>query len=151
VNNVKIDTVILDKLITHAPEMIDKAIRATAFDVEAKAKSLAAVDTGAMRASIFTSTHEESGFDAAGERVIGRNAMVEPVDPTPGKPPLMHAYVAPGVEYAAAVEFGRSRSVSVMGETIDVNIAAQPFLTPAVEKAGESFEKHIKKVFGEIK
>jgi hypothetical protein len=52
--DVVIDTVKLDQLIKDAPEMVDKAIRATAFSVEASAKMLAAVDTGAMRASIFT-------------------------------------------------------------------------------------------------
>ena len=50
---VKIDTERLEELVIKFPDMVDKAIRATAFDVEGNAKSMAAVDTGAMRASIF--------------------------------------------------------------------------------------------------
>jgi HK97 gp10 family phage protein len=133
--DVVIDTVKLDQLIKDAPEMVDKAIRATAFSVEASAKMLAAVDTGAMRASIFTKTSRSNGFDAAGEGVIGKNAMVEPMDPTPTDCPLMTAYVAPGVNYAYWVEFGTGK------------MAARPFLTPAVEKANETFVKQMQEVF----
>jgi HK97 gp10 family phage protein len=123
------DDKVLQRLIREAPEMVDKAIRATAFDVEAQAKELAAVDTGAMRASIFTKTSK--GSNAPSELPADK----EFVDPTPGDPPLMTAYIAPGVEYAAYVEFGTGKA------------AAQPFMTPAIENADKKFETYIKKVF----
>jgi HK97 gp10 family phage protein len=49
----------------------------------------------------------------------------------------MTAYVAPGVNYAYFQEFGTSK------------MAAHPFLTPAVEKADEDFEKYMKQIFAE--
>lgn len=129
--DVVIDTAVLDKLIKESPEMVDKAIRMTAFDIEAIAKSLAAVDTGAMRDSIFTKTSMGSNMPSS---VIGDRELH---DPTPGEPPLMTAYIAPSVNYAYWVEFGTGK------------MAAQPFMTPAVEKADESFAKHMKQIFEE--
>jgi HK97 gp10 family phage protein len=138
VSKVVIDTEKLDALVIKFPEMVDKAIRATAFDVEANAKSMAAVDTGAMRASIFTKTHSSNGFEDAGGEALGHNNDAEINDPTPATPPLMTAYVAPGVNYAYFQEFGTGK------------MAAHPFMTPAVEKADEAFEKYMKQIFGEI-
>ena len=129
--NFILDDAKLRELIQKAPDMVDEAIRATAFDVEAQAKALAAVDTGAMRSSIFTKTSKGSNAPSS------LPGDVEFVDPTPGDPEKMKAYIAPGVEYAGFVEFGTSKQ------------AAQPFLTPAIENADEKFEKYIKKVFGE--
>lgn len=130
-NTIKLDTAVLDRLIAKSPEMMDKAVRATAFDVEGVAKQGAAVDTGAMRASIFTKTHQGSNMPA------GVPGDAELSDPTPGTPPLMTAYVAPGVNYAYWVEFGTTR------------MSAQPFLTPAVEKADEFFITHLKQIFAD--
>jgi HK97 gp10 family phage protein len=136
---IKIDTEVLDRLIKESPEMVDKAVRATAFGVEADAKMLAAVDTGAMRASIFTVTSKSNGFGAASSAASSKRPDAEINDPTPGKPPLMTAYVAPGVNYAYYVEFGTGK------------MAAQPFMTPAVEKADDNFSKNIQEIFGEFK
>lgn len=134
--DVIIDTVKLDQLIKDSPEMVDKAIRATAFDATRMAQNLAPYDTGALKASIFTSTSKESGFGAAMSAAEAKNPDVEINDPTPpGKPPLMTAYVAPGVNYAYWIEFG----TGVM--------SAQPFLTTAIEPAAETFVAYMKEVF----
>ena len=134
---VKIDTEKLDLLVAQFPTMVDKAIRATAFDVQGNAQSMAAVDTGAMRASIFTKTHSSNGFEDAGGEALGHNNEVEIDDPTPTDCPLMTAYIAPGVNYAYFQEFGTSK------------MAAHPFMTPAIEKADEDFDKYMKQVFAE--
>jgi hypothetical protein len=134
--------VILDKLIIHAPEMIDKAICATAFDVAANAIAKAKVDTGAMKASIFIKTSKGSDISEAEQATNYMNPDAEFSDPTPGKPPLMHAYIAPGVNYAFYQEFGKPSQP---------NYTYRPFLTPAMEKAEEKFEKYMKKIFGELK
>jgi HK97 gp10 family phage protein len=126
----KLDTTKLDALIAESPVKVDKAVRATAFDVQGIAVSLAAVDTGAMRASIFVKTH-------GGGQEPNALGDAEVSDPTPGDPPLMTAYVAPGVNYAGYVEFGTPR------------MAAQPFMTPAVEAAEDKFIQHIKDIFNE--
>jgi HK97 gp10 family phage protein len=126
----KLDTTKLDTLIAESPVKVDKAVRATAFDVQGIAVSLAAVDTGAMRASIFVKTH-------GGGQEPNALGDAEVSDPTPGDPPLMTAYVAPGVNYAGYVEFGTDR------------MAAQPFMTPAVEAAEDKFIQHIKDIFNE--
>ena len=132
-----VDTVRLDALIRDVPELVDKAIRATAFDVEGVAKSLAAVDTGAMKASIFTKTHSSNGFDNASGAAGGLNPDTGIHDPTPSECPLMTAYVAPGVDYAYWQEFGTGK------------MSAQPFLTPAIEKADGQFIGHIKQILNE--
>jgi HK97 gp10 family phage protein len=130
-DNIKIDTKKLDELIAKSPEMVDKAIRSTTFDVEGNAKSAAAVDTGAMKASIFTKTSKGSNMPSS----VPGDAELN--DPTPDTPPLMTAYVAPGVNYAAYVEFGTSK------------MAAQPFMTPAVEKADAAFIRYMQQIFGD--
>jgi HK97 gp10 family phage protein len=134
---VKIDTEKLDQLVAQFPTMVDKAIRATAFDLTGNTRFLAPYDTGALQASIFTKTHFGSNFQDAGGEALGHNSEVEIDDPTPTDCPLMTAYIAPGVNYAYFQEFGTGR------------MAAHPFLTPAIEKADEDFEKYMKQIFAE--
>jgi hypothetical protein len=134
-NALKLDTTKLDALIAESPVKVDKAVRATAFDVQGIAVSLAAVDTGAMRASIFVKTH-------GGGQEPNALGDAEVSDPTPGDPPLMTAYVAPGVNYAGYVEFGHHAPDRTF-------ISGQPFMTPAVEAAEDKFIQHIKDIFNE--
>lgn len=136
--NVVIDTKKLDALIAKSPEMVDKAIVATAFDVAGLAAEFAPLQTGALKASIFVKTHSSNGFSAAESAASGMNPEAEIHDPTPDTPPLMTAYVAPGMNYAAYQEFGTSR------------MPAHPFLTPAVETADDFFIYEIKKIFDEV-
>jgi HK97 gp10 family phage protein len=138
VSKVVIDTEKLDLLVAQFPTMVDKAIRATAFDVAGNAAGPGiAVDTGAMRASIFTKTHQGSNYSDAASAAQSLRPEAEIDDPTPTDCPLMTAYIAPGVNYAYFQEFGTSK------------MAAHPFLTPAIEKADEDFEKYMKQVFAE--
>ena len=138
-----LDTRLLDELIEHSENMVDQAIRATAFEVAAIATSLAAVDTGAMRASIFVRTSDSNGFDQAKMEAEAMNPGSSAHDPTPtGSIKKGTAMIAPGMEYSAFVEFG-------LGQP------AQPFLTPAMEKAEGAFVKYLKETFldpdGELK
>jgi HK97 gp10 family phage protein len=135
----KLDDAKLKELVKASPDFVDEAVRATAFEVEGIAKSKARWITGAMRASIFTKTSKSTNMAEALAAALGKNPASSPEDPTPGHPEKMHAYIAPGVYYAKFVEFGTKRK------------AARPFLTPAVEKAAEIMEKHLKRIFGDFK
>jgi len=133
-----LDDAVLQRLIKVSPEMVDKAIRATAFDVAANAINLAKVATGAMRASIFVKTSKGSDVSQAEQAANYMNPNTEFSDPTPGNPPLMTAYVAPGVNYAVFQEFGKPSQP---------NYPYKPFMTPAIENADRKFEEYLKKVF----
>ncbi len=52
VTNIKIDTKVLDAMIKNLKINADEAVHTIAYDVEAEAKQLAPVDTGALRNSI---------------------------------------------------------------------------------------------------
>jgi len=82
-----------------------KIVAESAFEVEARAKVGAPVDTGALRASIYTRTFRSSGYSTAvgvsrGLRP-GRSAHRAPQPKSP-----MEAFVAAGVSYAVFVEYG---------------------------------------------
>lgn len=129
---ITMDLTKLEKLLKNSPEHFDKAIRATGFQVEAKAKTLAPVDTGALRNSIHTVTHDDSTFSQAVGRIQKRKksraAAERAVEiPKPDKP--MVARVGPGMEYGIYLEFGTSR------------MAARPYMFPAVQGV-EKFLKH---------
>lgn len=76
---IKLDTRELDRIARGLNTNTRKVIEGLAFEVEAGAKQLAPVDTGAMRASIFTEIEQEGP-------VVAR--------------------VGPSVEYAPYVELG---------------------------------------------
>jgi len=120
---VKLNTDGLDKLIKESPLKVDQAVRATAFFVEAIAKTMSPVATGANRSSIYTKTSQG-------------------VNGTPGElgdilPAVQigEAVVGPSMGYSIFLEFGTSR------------MPARPFLTPAAEQAPKYFETVIKQVF----
>lgn len=52
VKNIKLDTAVLDKFIAQSGMSDDQALRATAFQIEGWAKSMAPVKTGALKGSI---------------------------------------------------------------------------------------------------
>lgn len=81
--SIKLDTRELDRLIKDTGINSAAVIRDLAYQLEAEAKQLSPVDTGAMRASIFTEMQ-------------------------PGKEPV--ARVGPTVEYAVYVELGHKTS-----------------------------------------
>lgn len=136
-----LDTAKLDELIANGPELVDKAIRATAFEVQGIAEGLIqaqdAIDTGATLNSGFTKTSKGSSFDTAAGKASGLRPDAEMVDGTPGDAKLMQAYISFATNYAIFIELGTHK------------MGARPFLGPATEKADEIFEKNIKRVFGE--
>jgi HK97 gp10 family phage protein len=120
---VKLNTDGLDRLIKEAPEKVDSAVRATAFFVEAIAKTMSPVATGANRSSIYTKT-SKGVSGTPGE--LG--------DILPGVGP-MEAVVGPSMGYSVFLEFGTSR------------MAARPYLTPAAEQAPKFFAAVIRQAF----
>lgn len=112
---------------------ISQVVRKTAFDIEAHAKAIAPVDTGNLKNTIST--------DIAGDG--------------------LSAEVTANADYAAHVEYGtrphviRPRNASMLafkvgGVTVfakEVNhpgTAAQPFMTPAAERARPAFHAAVK-------
>lgn len=119
--DVKLDMGELQRIVKDLGANVEKVCVSLAFDIEGEAKQLAAVDTGAMRASIYTVTQHENGHNRAAAEASKLQAGVV-VDVLPVPTGKIFANVGPSVEYAEFVELGTSRQ------------AAQPFLTPAVER-----------------
>jgi HK97 gp10 family phage protein len=119
---VKLDTSKLEALIKDAPEQIDAAVRATAFQVQAIAQGLSPVLTGANRNSIYTKTSKG---------VNGSPGELGDILPSAS---IGEAYVGPSMEYSAFLEYGTSR------------MAARPYLTPAAEQAPGIFARTLKLV-----
>lgn len=112
---------------------VSQAVRKSAFDIEARAKSLAPVDTGNLKGSITTDIASDG----------------------------LSAEVTANADYAAPVEYGtrphviRPKNASMLafkigGVTVfakKVNhpgTAAQPFMTPAAEQVRPSFIAAVK-------
>ena len=110
--------------------LLDKIVRKTAFDLEARAKALCAVDTGALRASIYTATGSQSTFGKARADALSRNkdAQFGPEEKPDGD---LCAIVAVGVLYGVYVEFGT------------IKMPAHPFFGPAVAAVRPQFEKAV--------
>jgi HK97 gp10 family phage protein len=119
---VKLDTRGLEALIKDAPEQLDTAVRATAFQVQAIAQSLSPIMTGANRNSIYTKTSKGN---------LGSPGELGDILPSVG---LCEAVVGPSMEYSAFLEFGTSK------------MAARPYLTPAAEQAQGIFSRTVKLV-----
>lgn len=125
VEGVTIDTRELDRIVSSSSFSAQQVINRLAYQVERQAKKLCPVDTGALRASIYTNTPGHSGFTGSilrtvkrGERhasVLSRQAEALPM------PDGIAAIVGSPMGYAAYVELGTSR------------MDAHPYLTPAVE------------------
>lgn len=118
---------------------LDVVVRKSALGLEANAKTLAAVDTGTMRNSIYTTTRKSStyaraaansrkSFGAAGKKGLGRNRGrdVKLFDEARVSEKF-EANVGVAVEYGGYVEYGSSRT------------PAQPFMGPATEKIAPVF------------
>jgi HK97 gp10 family phage protein len=124
-SEIRLDTTELDRLARALSLNRDQMVRKIAFEVEGVAKTLAAVDTAAMRNSIYTVTPNEDGYGAASAAAQAANPKAATAPhPAPG---VGRAHVGPCVEYAEYVELGTSR------------MAAQPFLVPAVEQVGQAY------------
>lgn len=101
-------------------EAASKAVRKAAFDIQAAAQAQAPVLTGFLKSSIYTVTHNESGY---GE-IQGDGPLLPEVDKPPDD---QTAYVAVGAEYGIYVELGTSK------------MAAQPYLLPAADFVRPAF------------
>jgi HK97 gp10 family phage protein len=120
---VKLNTDGLDELIKESPLKVDAAVRATAFFVEAIAKTMSPVATGANRSSIYTKTSQ--GVNGSpGE--LG--------DILPGVQ-MGEAVIGPSMGYSVFLEFGTSK------------MPARPYLTPAAEQAPKYFVTAIQQAF----
>lgn len=129
---ITLDTKVLDKLIKNMGGDVAGAVTKTALAVEARAKIKAPVDTGALRASIYTSLKAGDKFDRARAEALARRPGTT-VGPLPTPRDDHTAYVGPSVEYGAAVELGSARR------------AGTPYLQPAVRETEREFRDFLAK------
>lgn len=124
-----------DKLHDAAKAVVKNA----AFNVEHRAKERAPVDTGFLRASLYTVTGESSGYANAAADAASQNAKatMQSEEPSPDKDTT--AVVHAGANYAAAVEYGSAHG------------PAQPFLVPAVEDERPDWEHALAKIEERLK
>lgn len=142
---VRIDTRELDRIASRLNTNRKAIGRRIAFDIELWAKVMTPKDTTALENSVYTAAWdgdyqngETTSFSAVDAKVKGKRPDVETeAHPTPTGNII--ANVGPCVDYAEPVEYGHTRGVSVMGETFTANVAAQPYLTPAVEKVAQKY------------
>lgn len=111
-NTVAVD---LTAAAVEADALVSVAVRKTAFDIEATAKDLVPVDTGATKASIFASNPDGSELDEHS----------------------MSAEIGPTTEYSPYLEFGTSRMAphAFMGPALDRH--APDFLHAVEQAIGE--------------
>lgn len=131
---VTLDTKRLNRILKNLPTNTQNAVGKVAFAVERRAKQKAPVDTGALRASIYTRLGtRKDGFDQAAQAAGGRNADANLTElPAPENETTAH--VGPSVEYGPEVEFGTHKK------------SAQPFLTPAVREV----ERELAEIFKDV-
>lgn len=120
------------------PKETDEVVRKAAFDIEARAKDRARVDTGALKSSIYVTLGSgESDYAQAASAAQAANPGVEVLPPA-DKPQAHEALVGPSVEYGAFVEFGTR------------NTPAHPFMIPAAEEVRPAFVEAMKKMLQDL-
>lgn len=100
-------------------EAIEDVLLSGGYVFEGAAKPLTPVDTGFLRASIYTSSPRVNGYAAALAAARSFNPDGEALPPA--QPERLQVVVAVAAEYGAPVEYGTSR------------MAARPFLRPAFD------------------
>lgn len=130
-SNVTLDTRELDRILRDSKLKAQQVINKLAFKVEARAKMLAPVDTGALRASIYTNTPGKSGFSGSiiGLAKRGKKSpriMTREVEELPAAEEGS-AIVGSPMSYAAPVEFGTHK------------MGSRPYLRPAVQTVVSQF------------
>lgn len=125
-NVIKLDTKELDKIASQLNIRRDAVGRRMAFQIEKLAKEMAPKMLGALRNSIYTVTQKHDGYSAASAAAKSANPLVETA-PHPTPTGNIIANVGPSVDYAEFQEFGTSK------------MAAQPYLTPAVEQIAAKY------------
>lgn len=116
----------LPKIAAELPEIAGQVVRKTAFDAQAIAQDESAVDTGAQKASIYTSTDQGSDYSAAVSEAQSLRPGAPVVDEvTPERD--LEAIVGVGVEYGIYNEYG-----------------GKAFMGPAAERVRGPFEQAMK-------
>lgn len=134
-------------------ERLQRSVARTAFKIEGDAKIDCPVLTGALRASIYTVTADESGRSLAiaeAERLYwagkdrNQQSDVERLEASYIAPESalkntngLSALVSVGMSYGIYVEYGTNRTI------------AQPFMAPAAEKGKAYFEEQVKNSINE--
>ncbi len=132
VKSTKVNTGPLDRMIKNLSSNVDDAVARLAFQVEGEAKIRAPVDTGALRASIYTSIQGHGNGRTAMNAAMSKRPDAGVVAlPTPRDSHTAH--VGPSVEYAGVVELGSSRRPGT------------PYLQPAMR----TVELSAKRAFGD--
>ena len=109
-----------DALAEQFHRAIGQVIKKSAFDLQAAAQSLAPVDTGNLKNSIYTKTIDGDQYPGGGSEA--------PVDNQIPDVDEMTAYVGVGAMYGVYVELGTTR------------MPAHPYLAPATESVRPNFE-----------
>lgn len=130
-SDIKLDTRELDRILRDSKLKAQQVINKLAFQIERRAKMLAPVDTGALRASIYTNTPGKSGFNGS---IIGlarrgkkhARVMTREVEELPAAEEGS-AIVGSPMSYATHVEYGTYK------------MGARPYLTPAVQTVVSQF------------
>lgn len=118
----EIDTRRLESILKKLPGRTEDNNRAIAFRVEAGAKNKCKVDTGALKASIYTVCGDKDGLTASRAEVQQKNPEVAAEQGYLPAPKGHDAHVGPSMNYAMHVEFGTRR------------MGAQPYLIPALRE-----------------
>lgn len=126
--NVTVDTRVLDSILKNLGGNVAETVAKAGFMVEGRAKLKVPVDTGAARASIYTSLKSGDRSDAAMADASARRPEAE-LTPLPVPRDDATAYVGPSVEYGAELEFGGAGK------------AARPYLVPAVRETEAEFRR----------
>jgi phage gpG-like protein len=122
-------------------EGVSAGIREAAFAVEDQAKmnvqNVGAIDTGALRSSIYTQTDQSNDRGSAIAQAQARNPSVSSGEISTFVPDRFSARVGVAVEYGIYVEMG------VAGSAFG-NMPARPYLTPAAEQIGQQLDEIVK-------
>lgn len=127
-----------DEISNKWDKAISQVVRKTAFDIQARAQANAPVDTGFLKASIYTVTWKSSNYGQGKRSKTGGKTKFTgtyELFPEIEKPyDDQTAYVAVGATYGEYVEYGT------------VHMPAQPYMTPAIEAVRPSFEAALGKI-----
>jgi HK97 gp10 family phage protein len=119
--SIKLDTQGLQTYLMTMPLKVDEAVRATAFQIEATAKTLSPYDTGDNSASIYSKT-SKGNSGTPGD--LGD--ILPAVD-------ICEAVIGPSMEYSAHLEWGTRR------------MPARPYMVPAAEGNARNFIDNLRK------
>ena len=130
--SVRVDTRNLDNMAGELRGRLQAVVAKAAFDIEAEAKSLSPVDTGANRASIYTTLSGGDGYSPAASDARARRPWLQLLAPLTVEPDAIEASIGPSTDYAILLELGTT------------SMPARPFMTPALEHARGPFLEAVK-------